>query len=116
MLHGTRRTCFGVPVAASGRSDMAYAVSYVPAIIVPDVPRAGQLELLRQWQIERQARAEAEAQWRPYNVCFEHDPNWNRRFMSIQCAHDGNHPVWRGARVLMQLAGVMPYGMGIGLV
>lgn len=29
-----------------------------------------------------------------------HDPEWNYRFMSIQCAHDGNHPVWAAAHAL----------------
>ena len=29
-----------------------------------------------------------------------HDPEWNYRFMSIQCAHDGNHPVWKAAHAL----------------
>jgi hypothetical protein len=95
---------------------MASNVTYVPAIIVPDVPRAGQVELLRPYWLERQARAEAQAQWRPYNVRFEHDPYWNQRLLSIQCAHDGNHPVWRGAHMLMQLAGVMPYVSGLGLI
>lgn len=95
---------------------MAYNVNYVPVIIVPDVPRGGQTEWLRQWEIERQARAEAEAGWCQYNIRFEHDPLWNQRLMSIQSAHDRNHPVWKGAHMLMSIAGYVPYVTGMGLV
>ena len=27
-----------------------------------------------------------------------HDPEWKYRVMSIQCAHDGNHPIWKAAQ------------------
>jgi hypothetical protein len=29
-----------------------------------------------------------------------HDPEWKYRVMSIQCAHDENHPVWKVAGLL----------------
>jgi hypothetical protein len=34
------------------------------------------------------------------NIRFEHKPDWNKRFFSIQSAHDGAHPVWKATKVI----------------
>ncbi len=34
------------------------------------------------------------------NVRFKHDPNWNKRFFSIQSAHDGSHWMWKATKVI----------------
>jgi hypothetical protein len=34
------------------------------------------------------------------NIRFEHDPLWNKRFFSIQSAHDLNHWVWKATSVI----------------
>jgi hypothetical protein len=34
------------------------------------------------------------------NIRFQHDPNWNKRILSIQCAHDGNHWIWKATKVV----------------
>lgn len=34
------------------------------------------------------------------NVRFEHKPNWNKKFFSIQSAHDGAHPVWKATKIV----------------
>jgi hypothetical protein len=31
---------------------------------------------------------------------FTHDPEWKNRFLSIQSARDGNHPVWKVAHII----------------
>src|SRR5258706_3379491 len=35
---------------------------------------------------------------------FVHDPEWNSRFLSIQCAHDGNHPIWKAAHIFARMS------------
>jgi hypothetical protein len=39
------------------------------------------------------------------NIRFEHDPNWNKRFLSIQSAHDGNHLIWKATKVVASMFG-----------
>lgn len=74
------------------------------------IPGAGaQAQWFQQWQIQRQAQAEAESGWHIENIHFEHDPLWSSRLMSIQCAHDLNHPVWKATGVLMETAMWGPY-------
>lgn len=34
------------------------------------------------------------------NIRFEHDPNWDKRFFSIQSAHNANHWVWKATRII----------------
>lgn len=34
------------------------------------------------------------------NIRFEHDPAWNKRFFSIQSAHDLNHWAWKATAVV----------------
>ena len=36
----------------------------------------------------------------PENIRFERDPQWRSRLFSIQCAHDGNHWVWKATQIL----------------
>ena len=80
-------------------------------VIFPRIPVAGQFdetrlkvlfeELYRDW------RAELDAKNPPppiENVRFGHDINWNKRFWSIQCAHDQNHWGWKVVAVLIALA------------
>lgn len=38
--------------------------------------------------------------WLEDTKFFVHDPDWDHRLLSIQSAHDGNHPVWKVAHVL----------------
>jgi hypothetical protein len=42
------------------------------------------------------------------NVRFDHDPLWRSRFLSIQSACDGNHPVWDATRVIFTFAQFAP--------
>ncbi len=39
------------------------------------------------------------------NIRFRHAPGWNRKFFSIQSAHDGNHPIWKATRVVLAMSG-----------
>jgi hypothetical protein len=55
-------------------------------------------KIIRQGQIKREEKFVIE------NVRFEHDPQWRTRFLSIQCAHDGDHPVWAAAHVIVRYA------------
>ena len=34
------------------------------------------------------------------NVRHQHDPNWDKRFFSIQSAHNANHWMWKATRVI----------------
>lgn len=34
------------------------------------------------------------------NIRFQHDPDWDKRFFSIQSAHSANHWVWKATRVV----------------
>lgn len=38
------------------------------------------------------------------NIRFDHDPNWKNRFLSIQSAKDGNHPIWKATKVFCTFA------------
>ena len=67
---------------------------YTASIIIPDVGQHEASEFLHPYLLEKYARAEAEAGWKIENVRFEHDPDWNKHFLSIQSAHDQNHPGW----------------------
>jgi hypothetical protein len=35
------------------------------------------------------------------NIRFTHDPLWNKRFFSIQAAHDGEIWFWRAAQIFV---------------
>lgn len=59
----------------------------------------------------RQQLDEAHLAWRrewkaqqPYfvieNIKFEHKPGWNKKFFSIQSAHDGAHPIWKATKII----------------
>jgi hypothetical protein len=39
------------------------------------------------------------------NIRFKHDPNWDKRFLSIQSAHDANHLIWKATRVVWMSMG-----------
>jgi hypothetical protein len=41
------------------------------------------------------------------NIRFVHDPYWNKRFFSLQAAHDGGTLFWRVAHTVT-FAGVLP--------
>jgi hypothetical protein len=49
------------------------------------------IERQEQWRQQKQA---AEQSFELHNVLFRHDPHWNTRFWSIQCAHDQEHWGW----------------------
>ena len=40
------------------------------------------------------------------NIRFTHDPLWNKRFFSLQAAHDGATWFWRGAHVIVMFGGL----------
>ncbi|MGH6715035.1 MAG: hypothetical protein ACREDC_02475 [Bradyrhizobium sp.] len=40
------------------------------------------------------------------NIRFIHDPLWNKRFFSLQAAHDGGTRFWRAARVIVVFGGL----------
>jgi hypothetical protein len=39
------------------------------------------------------------------NIRFMHDPDWNRRFFSLQSARDGAHWFWQATRVIVTCTG-----------
>ena len=39
------------------------------------------------------------------NIRFVHDPHWNRRFFSLQAAHDGGTWFWQATRVIVLVGG-----------
>lgn len=67
-----------------------------------------------QYQIWREEKRAREEKWEPQNIRFEHDPLWRYRFMSIQSARDGNHPVWRVVKIIFAsgAAASAPYILG----
>ena len=50
------------------------------------------------WAREWKAR---QADFKIENIRFPHDPNWNKRFFSLQAAHDGEIWFWRATRVFL---------------
>jgi hypothetical protein len=36
------------------------------------------------------------------NVCFTHDPYWNKRIFSLQAAHDGETRFWHATHVIVR--------------
>lgn len=34
------------------------------------------------------------------NIRFDHKPDWDKKFLSIQSAHNGSHWVWKATRVV----------------
>jgi len=95
---------------------MTGSVPSVPQLFYPAPPSQEYLvQLIRvQYQIWREEKEAKEPQFVIENVRFEHDPLWRYRFMSIQSARDGNHPVWKVVRVVFTAASVasMPYIIG----
>jgi hypothetical protein len=58
-----------------------------------------QVELVHlAWVKEWKAR---QADFQIENIRFPHDPNWNRRILSLQAAHDGEIWFWRATRVFL---------------
>jgi hypothetical protein len=57
-------------------------------------------DFLKRWEEDYAAGRETIEP--PRNIRLKHDPRWRYRFLSIQCAHDLNHPVWRAAHVFTQ--------------
>ena len=58
--------------------------------------------LYAEWHAAKQATI---PEFKIENVRFEHDPDWNTRLFSIQSARDGNHVVWRAARIAWMTVG-----------
>lgn len=48
----------------------------------------------RQWKVRQQ-------EFRIENIRFCHDPCWNRRFFSLQAAHDGATWFWQATHVFV---------------
>lgn len=59
--------------------------------------------LYYQWRMAKDA---VEPKFIIENIEFEHDPNWNTRFLSIQSAHDGAHSIWRATRIVWFAVGL----------
>jgi hypothetical protein len=74
-------------------------------IILP-IPYQVEISKLRQqldeahlaWAKEWKARQE---EFKIENIRFLHDPYWNRRFFSLQAAHDGESWFWRATHVFV---------------
>ena len=71
------------------------------------LPATPQFQWLKDYSQHLREQAEAESGWKIENIRFEHDPEWNTRFLSIQSAHDGSHPVWAAAHIFSNVA--MPF-------
>jgi hypothetical protein len=50
------------------------------------------------WAIEWKQR---QADFRIENIRFTHDPDWNKRFFSLQAAHDGKSWFWGSVHVVV---------------
>jgi hypothetical protein len=50
------------------------------------------------WAKEWKARQE---EFKVENIRFRHDPYWNKRFLSLQAAHDGEIWFWQASRVFL---------------
>lgn len=48
---------------------------------------------------------ERQPEFKVENIRFRHDPQWQRRFFSIQSAHDGNHWIWKATRAFLMGTG-----------
>ena len=46
-----------------------------------------------------------QADFKIENIRFVHDPDWNKRFFSLQAAHDGGTWFWQATHV------IMPFGL-----
>jgi hypothetical protein len=76
----------------------------LPIVLFPQ-PYAVEVSKLRQqldeahlaWSIEWKQR---QSDFKIENIRFTHDPNWNKRFFSLQAAHDGETWFWSGAHVV----------------
>jgi hypothetical protein len=44
---------------------------------------------------------ERQADFKIENIRFVHDPHWNRRFFSLQAAHDGETWFWQAAHMIV---------------
>jgi hypothetical protein len=42
----------------------------------------------------------AQQEFKIDNIRFNHDPNWDKRFFSLQSAHNANHWFWKATRVV----------------
>ena len=42
-----------------------------------------------------------QSEYRIENIRFQHDPDWSRRFFSLQAARDGEILFWRATRVFV---------------
>jgi hypothetical protein len=40
------------------------------------------------------------------NIRFVHDPQWNKRFFSLQAAHDGEGWFWRASHAIVVFGGL----------
>jgi hypothetical protein len=85
------------------------------SVILPDISQFKPGQIRPQQEILRQILDRWNPPLKVENVLFTHDPDWNLRIMSIQCAHDQNHPVWQVTGVLFGWAQATPILMGIAL-
>ena len=54
--------------------------------------------------------------WYEDTKFFVHDPEWNHRFLSIQSAHDGNHPVWKVTHIMLRWGAITVAAAGPSLI
>lgn len=83
---------------------------YGPGYIIPaDVTREYLAQLVReQIRIMLREREAREPKWVPQNVVFQHDPNWRKRKLSIQAAHDATTWFWKAGRIVYWTAAASP--------
>ena len=55
----------------------------------------------------------SEPEFKIENIRFNHDPLWDKRFLSIQCAHSGNHWIWKATSVTLASFARISLGCGI---
>ncbi|MDB5604193.1 MAG: hypothetical protein JWP25_1093 [Bradyrhizobium sp.] len=49
---------------------------------------------------------ERQADFKIENICFAHDPRWNKRFFSLQAAHDGETWFWQATHMIVVSGGL----------
>lgn len=45
---------------------------------------------------------EQQSDFKIENIRFAHDPDWNKRILSLQAAHDGETWLWRATHVIVR--------------
>lgn len=84
---------------------MNYAIRY----IIPDVEQETRKDFYRrpfylEWQSEYNLSRIVPP---PENIRFDHDPDWQNHFLSIQSARDGNHWAWRAGHIVARVGPIL---------